>query len=78
MPSASYDVKCLSCGAEIGQIWNGRFYHHPACPTLASRPAGRLRCCHCAGRLYLEPSLDNVAPAVDWSELARRVPRDVA
>jgi hypothetical protein len=78
MPTASYDVKCLSCSAEIGQIWHGRFFHNPACPTLPPRPAGTLRCCRCAGRLYLEPNLDDRAPQVDWTHLARRVASDVA
>jgi hypothetical protein len=78
MPSTSFDVKCLSCSAEIGQIWNGRFFHDPACVTQPPRRGGTLRCCRCAGRLYLEPNLDNLLPPVDWTSRARRVADDVA
>lgn len=52
--SANFDVKCMLCSAEVGQILNGRFQQH-GCKQEMPRKAGMLRCCHCGGSLYLDP-----------------------
>jgi len=57
MRGVNYDVKCMMCSAEVGQIWAGKFRQHncgKAMPVLA----GMARCCHCGGSLYLEPILE--------------------
>jgi hypothetical protein len=51
-----YDVRCLMCGTEVGQIVGSAFVAAPgAQPGLVLR--GRLpRCAQCGGSLYLDPA----------------------
>ena len=51
MGDANYEVKCLACSAEIGVLWAGRFFHHPACSLPRGRSASTARCCRCGGSL---------------------------
>ena len=56
MRSANYDVKCLSCATEAGQIILGRFVPRPGGRASAADKIGMLRCSHCGGSLLLEPT----------------------
>ena len=49
-----YDLTCMMCGTNVGQLLSGRFVPHTS-GALASRIGGRLRCSRCGGALYLEP-----------------------
>jgi hypothetical protein len=53
--SGNYDVKCMMCSEEVGQVLSGRFVHHQGCALPMQRRGGMLRCCHCGGSLYLDP-----------------------
>ena len=68
--SANFDVKCMMCSAEVGQILNGKFLKH-ACGQEMPRKAGMLRCCHCSGSLYLDPI--DVYPAMMDRSAAQQV-----
>lgn len=50
-----YDVRCLMCGTEVGQVAFGRFIKHPGCAAGLPRTGGLPRCCRCGGTLYLAP-----------------------
>jgi hypothetical protein len=78
MNAAAYDVRCFLCSAEVGLIQSGRFVHDPTCRRPVPRGGGRLRCCRCAGPLYLEPSLEAAPGPVDWARLAREAEAEVA
>jgi transcription elongation factor Elf1 len=65
-----YDVKCMLCGTEVGQIVEARFKQHSGCSARMPRQGGLLRCCHCGGSLYLDP-IDVYSPMVDRAQLAR-------
>ena len=58
MSSTNYDVRCMACGVEVGQILFGRFEpnlpHRTSAPRMGSLP----RCGQCGGSLYLEPTDD--------------------
>ena len=56
MGTANYDVICLSCSTQVGEIFNGRFVQHPGCRAVTAQMNAVRRCCHCGGSLYLEPS----------------------
>lgn len=64
-----YDVKCMLCGAEVGQILGGKFTQH-GCGREMPRKAGMRRCCHCAGSLYLDP-IDVYATGLDRAKLRK-------
>ena len=78
MKPTSYEVKCLSCSAEIGLIVGTRFLHDPRCRMTPPRQGGRLRCCRCGGRLFLEPVIDSAPLPVDWVRLAQEAASEVA
>ena len=59
MLPASHDVKCLTCGREVGEIVQRRFVRH-ACAEPPRSAGGRARCCHCGGSLYLEAIFERV------------------
>jgi hypothetical protein len=59
-----YDVKCLMCGTEVGQILDGAFKKHAGCTAGIRRERGLPRCCHCGGSLYFDP--------IDYSQLLDR------
>jgi|SwirhisoilCB2_FD_contig_31_21467438_length_521_multi_2_in_0_out_0_1 hypothetical protein len=63
--TSSWDVKCMLCGTEVGQIIGGSFKKHAGCPGKLPRVGKMARCCHCGGSLYLDPVDGNV------SQLAR-------
>ena len=44
MLPASHDVKCLTCGREVGEIVQRRFVRH-ACAEPPRSAGGRARCC---------------------------------
>jgi hypothetical protein len=68
--ATDYDVKCMLCGAEVGQILAGKFTQHPGCTAEMPRKAGLLRCCHCGGSLYLDP-IDVYAAGIDRAQLRK-------
>ena len=68
--STDYDVKCMMCSTEVGQILNGAFEQHAGCSAVMPHQGGMLRCCHCGGSLYLDP-IDVYSPMVDRAQLAR-------
>ena len=76
MRGVNYEVKCLMCSAEVGQISAGKFRQHDcgkAMPTLA----GLARCCHCGGSLYLDPT--DLAPStLDRAEIRRAMAEQAA
>ncbi len=61
--SVKYEVKCLLCGTEVGQVVNETFQKHAGCTRPLPRNGGTWRCCHCGGSLYLEPINVSRAPA---------------
>ena len=65
-----YDVKCMMCSTEVGQILNGAFKQHAGCTKVMPRQGGMRRCCHCGGSLYLDP-VEIYNPMVDRAQLAR-------
>ena len=65
-----YDVKCMLCGAEVGQILAGKFTQHNGCSASMPRKGGLLRCCHCAGSLYLDP-IDTYAAGLNRDQLRK-------
>lgn len=68
--SANYDVKCMLCGMEVGQILNGRFLKHTECMSQMPVKSGMRRCCHCGGSLFLDP-IDVYPSAINRVEAAR-------
>jgi hypothetical protein len=66
----NFDVKCMLCGAEVGQLLAGRFKKHAGCALDMPRRGGMLRCCHCSGSLYLDP-IDVYPGAIDRAQLAK-------
>jgi hypothetical protein len=52
--SANYDVKCLPCGAQLGQILRGKFVRPSGGAAPLVRRGGMPCCCHCGGSAYLE------------------------
>ena len=50
-----FEVKCLLCGGEAGELVGGIFRQHPACAKPLPRRSGEARCCRCGGSLYFEP-----------------------
>jgi hypothetical protein len=66
----NYDVKCMLCGAEVGQILAARFTKHAGCTATMPRRGGMLRCCHCGGSLYLDP-IDVYPASIDRAQVAR-------
>ena len=75
MISANYDVTCMSCGAEVGQILFGRFEPNPARRASAPRKGGLPRCSHCGGSLYFEPT-DDYPRAAARAERVRMIAAD--
>jgi len=49
-----YEVHCMLCGTEVGEVREGRFVHQPGCELRMQASSGKLRCCRCGGSLYLE------------------------
>ena len=73
----NYDVKCMLCGTEVGQIYNGQFTQHAGCSAPMPRKGGMLRCCHCGGSLYLDPT--DVYPAtLDRAQIAKIMAEEAA
>ena len=54
MGSPVYEVHCMLCGSEFGEIRERRFVHHSGCERLVPVRNGQLRCCRCGGSLYME------------------------
>jgi hypothetical protein len=48
-----FNVHCMLCGRQSGQVRDGKFRRLPSAPPLAVR-AGQSRCGFCSGSLYLE------------------------
>ena len=51
-----FDARCQLCSRVAGQVVGGDFRHHPDCLRTPAFAGGLPRCCHCGGRLYLEPT----------------------
>jgi hypothetical protein len=49
-----YEVNCMLCGTEVGEIRDKRFVHQPGCDRPPTVRGGKLRCCRCGGSLYME------------------------
>ena len=76
MQGVNYDVKCMMCSAEVGQIWAGKFRQHDCGKTMPVL-AGMARCCHCGGSLYLDPN--DLAPStLDRAEVQRAMAEQAA
>ena len=73
----NYDVKCMLCGTEVGQIYDSGFHKHPGCSAPLPRKGGMLRCCHCGGSLYLDPT-DERPPMVDRAQIAEALAEEAA
>ena len=54
MASQVYEVRCLMCGSEVGEVRESRFAHHAGCGRSLPVRGGKLRCCRCGGSLYME------------------------
>ncbi len=64
-----YDVKCMLCSTEVGQILGGTFTQHGCGLSMPSKGAMR-RCCHCGGSLYLDP-IDIYAGGIDRAQIRK-------
>ena len=56
MQSANYDLKCLMCSADVGQILGHTFVPGPDHRGPVPDRLSTLRCGHCGGSLLFEPS----------------------
>ena len=56
MRPAVYDVRCMMCGADMGQIAGESFRPPVGAPPPLPRRGGLPRCSLCGGSLYLDPS----------------------
>lgn len=74
---ADYDVKCMMCGVEVGQIVGGRLIRHAGCTASMPRKNGLARCCHCGGSLYLDP-LDVYGARLQRADLSKVLAGEVA
>ena len=72
-----YDVKCMMCGTEVGQILGGKFTQHASCGRPMPRRAGLLRCYHCGGSLYLDP-IDVYGGGIDRAQLRKIIASSAA
>jgi hypothetical protein len=63
MMNEHYELTCMMCGTNVGQLLGGRFVP-PASGALTTRVGGRLRCSRCGGSLYLEP-IDAAVSSLD-------------
>lgn len=73
----NYDVKCMLCSAEVGQILNGKFSQIPGATAPMQRKGGMLRCPHCGGSLYLDP-LDVYPSMIDRTQLRKMFSNEAA
>ena len=71
MSSQVYEVRCMMCGSEVGEVRERRFVHHPGCERPLPVRSGKLRCCRCAGSLYMERADSLSASLRSRPELAR-------
>lgn len=55
MRPAVYDVRCMMCGAEMGQVVGGTFHSLADVRPVLPRRGGLPRCSKCGGSLYLDP-----------------------
>ena len=63
MMNEHYELTCMMCGTNVGQLLGGKFIPH-ASGALAIRTSGGLRCSRCGGSLYLEP-IDAAVSSLD-------------
>jgi hypothetical protein len=75
--SENYEVKCMLCGTEVGQILSGKLKKHAGCTATMPRVGGLLRCCHCGGSLYLDP-IDVNSSMLDRAQIARTMAEEAA
>jgi hypothetical protein len=54
MSASAYDVICLLCGFQTGQLAGSVFTPSKGCLPSDGTPSRRLRCCRCGGSVYLE------------------------
>ncbi len=70
-----YEITCLLCGTEVGELRGSRVRHHAGCNQELVVRAGALRCCRCGGSLYMEradalsASLQSRSDAVETARL---------
>jgi hypothetical protein len=72
-----YEVKCMLCSAEVGQILSGKFTRHTGCGASMPRKGGLLRCCHCGGSLYFD-RIDPHASLLDRAQITKLFANEVA
>jgi hypothetical protein len=76
MKNLDFDVKCLLCGFELGQIISGKFIRSGDTPRPVARPDGTYRCTRCGGSLYFEP-VDSSAAIIRSARLATLVQEEI-
>ena len=54
MAERVFELHCMLCGTEVGEVREERFVHHPGCERRPTVRGGFLRCCRCGGSLYRE------------------------
>jgi hypothetical protein len=74
---ADYEVKCMLCGTEVGQVVNGALKQHDGCNTPMPRKGGMARCCHCGGSLYFD-RIDVQTSVFERGQIARVFADEVA
>jgi hypothetical protein len=65
-----YDLKCLMCSRDVGQVRHGHLLLSSPCSPAVLRSRGPTRCA-CGGSLYLEPNAEPGPLQIDWARVAR-------
>jgi hypothetical protein len=71
MMSQVFEIRCMMCGSEVGEVRERRFVHHVGCERPLPVRGGKIRCCRCGGSLYMERADGISASLRPRPELAR-------
>lgn len=72
MQDTDYNLKCLMCSADAGQVVDGMFLPNTGHLTPVPNKISMLRCGHCGGSLLRE-AIDPVPPKLNGAEMANRM-----
>jgi hypothetical protein len=78
MTGEVFDISCMMCGTQVGEIREGRFVHDERCSLPPVLRGGSVRCCRCGGSLYQErvdPLTASIRPSAAVLERIRPLTR---